>query len=78
MNLWGNVLNNDSGVTEKPSAADMYAIWRSARLEKMVIEDGISSLVQELAKDYKIAIVTQLFKEKRSQHQGLTDCSKLS
>lgn len=56
--LWENVLNSESGDSEKPSAVEMYEVWRSARLEKMVIENEISSLIQELARDYKIAIVT--------------------
>ena len=38
----------------------MYELWRSARLEKMLFTDEIMyvPLLRELAKDYKIAIVT--------------------
>ncbi|KAJ7365514.1 hypothetical protein OS493_005623 [Desmophyllum pertusum] len=60
--LWEGVLNGErldvSCDKTKPSAAEMYELWRSARLEKMVIADELASLLQELAKDYKIGIVT--------------------
>lgn len=60
--LWESALKNECNVSSdnnaKPSAAEMYELWRSARLEKMAFTNEISSLIQELAKDYKIAIVT--------------------
>ena len=59
--LWEKALSCESDVicdSKKPSAASMYEIWRTARLEKMVITDEIGSLILELAKTYKIAIVT--------------------
>lgn len=56
--LWETALNSECDDSRKPTAAEMYEIWRSARLEKMVIAEEIASLIQELAKDYKIAIVT--------------------
>lgn len=62
VNLWESALNNELNDScdnnAKPSPAEMYELWRRARLEKMVFTDEISSLIQELAKDYKIAIVT--------------------
>ena len=79
--LWENVLNSESGDSEKPSAVEMYEVWRSARLEKMVIENEFHRLSknwQETTKLQLSPIVTQLSNKKRSKHLGLTDCSKLS
>ena len=61
INLWEKALACEAEVTsdsKKPSAAVMYELWRKARLEKMVITDEIASLIVELSKVYKIAIVT--------------------
>lgn len=59
--LWERALDCESDVScdsKKPTASEMYKIWRSARLEKMVITDEISSLISELAKGYKMTVVT--------------------
>lgn len=62
MKLWESALSSEENTSSydnaKPSAAEMYELWRSARLEKVVFTDEITSLLQELAKDYKVAIVT--------------------
>lgn len=60
--LWESALSSEGNTSfydkTKPSAAEMYELWRSARLEKMEFTDEITSLLQELARDYKIAVVT--------------------
>lgn len=60
--LWETALSSEGNVSfdgnAKPSAAEMYELWRSARQEKMMFTEEITTLLQELAKDYKIAIVT--------------------
>lgn len=61
INLREKVLACEAEVTcdsKKPSAAVMYELWRKARLEKIAITNEIASLILELSKVYKIAIVT--------------------
>ena len=60
--LWESALDSECSVSSqnsaKPTAAEMYELWRTARLEKIVFTDEISSLLQDLSKEYKIALVT--------------------
>ena len=50
--LWESALSSDENTSfdddARPSAAEMYELWRSTRLEKMVFTDQ-SQLLQEMA-----------------------------
>lgn len=56
--LWERILTEALSTKQEPSPFELYKIWKESRQEKLVIENKLISLLQELKSSYRLGIVT--------------------